>query len=685
MRLLPLSTECSVKTSILQASLLVALLTFCTGELPAAQPGETLLPDTTKGFLSIPDWGRMEGDFNATQLGELAGDEIMRPFVEDLKRQIRQNGTRRLERLGVTLEEMRAIVGGEVTLAMVQPSETTAAALALVDVTGREDEARTLLGRMADSLTKQGGRRLRTATDSSVAVFELPRREGEKQGRQTASFLKGSLLCIGDDVKTVEEVLRATTAQRKNSLSSLPEFRESMARLDAARGENGPAPHIRWFLEPFGYAECMRILDPPKDKPQPDVLRALRRQGFTAIRGVSGHITFAANRYELVHRTMVYAPPAPETKTGDKYRLAARMLDFPNSDDLVPEGWVPRELATYTTWNWNLQKAFDACKPLVDELFSTPGDEILDSILADLRDARDGPRVDLERDLVGNLGGRVTLVTDYQTPVGPKSERWIAGVKTSASKTVATALEKSLKNEANVRRREVAGFTVWEVVEQQAARTESLVIEIEVPGGRVRHADSEVEEYVAFQPGKSRFKQRGKRTPKQQQQQQRVIQNVALTVAFDHLFVASHVDLLERVLKQAGAQQDAGDGAKTDGLGGAADFSRVADEMKSLGAGSVAAKFFSRSDEAMRINYELLRTNAMPKSQSILGKLLNEMFADGKPGTVRRARLDGSKLPPYDAVRRYLGPAGTFVVTEEDGWMVTGFMLAKDMRTAKSE
>jgi hypothetical protein len=579
---------------------------------------------------------------------------------------------------------MRAIVGGEVVLAMVQPTETSAAALALVDVTGREDEARMLLNRMADNLTKHGGLRLRTATESSVAVFELPRREGEKQGRQTASFLKGSLLCIGDDVRTVEDVLRATDAERKDSLAHLPAFRQSMARLDAARGENGAAPHIRWFLEPFGYAECMRILDPPKDKPQPDVLRALRRQGFTAIRGVSGHLTFSADRYELVHRTMVFAPPAQEAKTDEKYRLAARMLDFPNSDDLVPEGWVPRELATYTTWNWNLQKAFVACKPLVDELFDPEGEGLLDSILTDLRDARDGPRVDIERDLVGNLGGRVTLVTDYQTPIGPKSERWLAGVKVSASKTVATALEKSLKNEANVRRREVAGFTVWEIVpEQAAAQTESLVIE--VPGGRVRHADSEVEEYVAFQPGKSRSKLRGKRPLRQQQQQQRVIQNMALTVAYDHLFVASHVDLLEQVLKQAGAQQDAGEGAKTDNLNAAADYSRVADEMKALGAGSVAARFFSRSDEAFRINYELLRTNAMPKSQSILGKILNEMLADGKPGTVRRARLDGSKLPPYDAVRRYLGPAGTFVVTDEDGWMVTGFMLAKDMRTAKSE
>ena len=106
----------------------------------------------------------------------------------------------------------------------------------------------------------------------------------------------------------------------------------------------------------------------------------------------------------------------------------------------------------------------------------------------------------------------------------------------------------------------------------------------------------------------------------------------------------------------------------------------MAEEMKAgFGAESIAARIFSRSGEALRINYELLRTNEMPKSQSIMGKLLNEMLGDGKPGTVRKARLDGSKLPAYDAVRRYLGPAGTFVVTEKDGWTITGFMLNKEM------
>jgi hypothetical protein len=104
-----------------------------------------------------------------------------------------------------------------------------------------------------------------------------------------------------------------------------------------------------------------------------------------------------------------------------------------------------------------------------------------------------------------------------------------------------------------------------------------------------------------------------------------------------------------------------------------------------LGSQAIAARLFSRTDEALLTNYELFRKNEMPKSQIIMGKLLKEVLGDNKPGAVRRARLDGSKLPPYESVRRFLGPAGTFVVTQDDGWLVTGFMLNKEQAATSAQ
>jgi hypothetical protein len=57
--------------------------------------------------------------------------------------------------------------------------------------------------------------------------------------------------------------------------------------------------------------------------------------------------------------------------------------------------------------------------------------------------------------------------------------------------------------------------------------------------------------------------------------------------------------------------------------------------------------------------------------------MLNSMLGDGKGR--RPQRIDGSKLPEYDMVRRYPGPAGMTMTTEETGWLLTGFTLTKEV------
>ena len=68
----------------------------------------------------------------------------------------------------------------------------------------------------------------------------------------------------------------------------------------------------------------------------------------------------------------------------------------------------------------------------------------------------------------------------------------------------------------------------------------------------------------------------------------------------------------------------------------------------------------------------------MPESESLFGQLLNQLFGENKKGVVRHQKIDGSKLPEYDVVRRYLGPAGTQVTAEKDGWFIKGFTVNKE-------
>ena len=68
----------------------------------------------------------------------------------------------------------------------------------------------------------------------------------------------------------------------------------------------------------------------------------------------------------------------------------------------------------------------------------------------------------------------------------------------------------------------------------------------------------------------------------------------------------------------------------------------------------------------------------MPQAETLVGKALNKLLAPDEEGTVREQEIDGSKLPDYQAVRRYLGPAGMYVRTEKDGWSITGCLLSKE-------
>ena len=66
----------------------------------------------------------------------------------------------------------------------------------------------------------------------------------------------------------------------------------------------------------------------------------------------------------------------------------------------------------------------------------------------------------------------------------------------------------------------------------------------------------------------------------------------------------------------------------------------------------------------------------MPESETMLGKLLNRLLDEGHVDRLRTQKIDGSKLPDFSTIRRYLGPTGSVIRTEDDGWFSVGLGLA---------
>jgi hypothetical protein len=212
---------------------------------------------------------------------------------------------------------------------------------------------------------------------------------------------------------------------------------------------------------------------------------------------------------------------------------------------------------------------------------------------------------------------------------------------------VAATVEKQMKTDEDAKRRVINGHVVWEVVDEQ-----SDLPMVTIENNPALTAD-------------------GTGTPadEPQEEEKPILPNSAVTVAYGHLFVATHIDILAKVLADEPARGK---------LSASSDYQRVAAEIAKLRLSSQSAEMFTRTDDAYRQVYELLRAGRMPEAESMFGKLLNAMLGEGKEGVLRTQRIDGSKLPEYDLVRRYFGPAGITVTTEDEGWFVTGFTLNKE-------
>lgn len=656
-----------VRTVCLAIAAFAAAAALDAGE-PAFIPSERILPGTTRLWVSIREPDAVRAGFNKTQIGKLLQDPAMQPFVKSFREQLRSSGRQRLKKLGLTLEDLEKIPAGELAIACVEPRKDVAAIVLLVDATDNERSLAALIEQLADRIGKQGGRRLPpVAATPELVAFELPADPADHSGKpEFAAFAsRGSALVIGDDVSVVTEAFTRLSKGRPDSMESLPAFRPVMERT--AKGLPAGRAAVRWYVDPLKYAGLMETVRNNRERALPRTggknksaedqrdrrVDVLLRNGFDCILGAGGHVVFDAGSNEVLHHSLVYAPPLPgrEPFGTDRFNSSARMLRFPNTAAIDPPDWVPKDVARWTAFEWDMKTAFKNAEPIVDDMVGTPG--AFDDIVVTLRDDTDGPQIEVERDLIAALGTRVVVLGDHVHPIDAEADRLLVAIEAKDAKLLAATIDKSMKSEPDMRRLEHGGHVIWELVEKDVSLPK---LEVETPVGKVVHEEDGA--------GESR---RGRRD-RLREREERLLPHSAVTVAHGHLFIASHLDFLRRVI-------DASGGAEA--LAASADYKAVTAETRKLFPSRTALRSFGRTEETARPTYEAIKNGWMPSSKSLLGQMLNAMLADGKPGSVRKQRIDGSSLPEFDVVRKYFGTTGLSVESTEDGWFVGGVAVGR--------
>ncbi len=619
----------------------------------AAPQSDTLLSRSTKGYVSVARPAEFDERWQRTQFGQLYNDELMQPFVEQLRKQFADKYDDIENKLGITYDDLGGVPSGELSLAILEKSEGRDAPIVItINVTDHPTEAAGLVKAAEERFTARGGRKTTSKQgDTTFTIFEVPPAEAGKPTQKTVYFIKDNILVGIDDSDEAAAILKRFAGDAKDSLHSVTAYTETMERCKKEAGSL--EPEVRWFAEPFGLIESVRSLQEssPRSKKK-DVVKILQEQGFDAIRGAGGYVNLLVDEHvDILHRSAVFAP-AVAGKESDplRWNLGMRIMQLPNAPEMVPQSWVPRMSASYTSLNLDLVDVFENVGTLVDALQNHKG--AFANTLEGLETDVYGTQVNIRKEFIDNMGERITLVTDYVAPITVGSERSIFAIEAKDEKKLAAALAKYMTKEPDVERRDFNDMVIWERMPPDANVPN---LHVEVPG---------------FTPLSSAGPEE-KKAQADEPERERVLPNSAVCVALGHIMMASDIKYLEEILAGYGQREM---------LSGSIEYQQVAEQLKKVSPGPYSVWSYGLTDEEFRPTFELVRQNKMPESKTMLGKLLNNMLttdAERDEKVLRKQRVDGTTLPSFEAVRRYFGPAGRALRSDQDGWFLSGVVLNK--------
>lgn len=625
------------------------LLSVFGGHALAGPSSDTLLPKSTKGYVSVARAAEFQERWDKTQIGQMLADEVMQPFIEDARNQLRDKYPALKDKLGIDLDDLEGMSAGEMSLSILERKDLDAALAITIDVAGRGEQTAKLMAAIEKRFSDRGARKeIVDSGGTKLSVFTMKAADAKQKPQQqtTVYFTKDNVLCGVDDRAEAEAMLGRFSGTPTDNLKSVVGYQTTMERCRAEAKKL--EPEARWYVDPFGFLFAARTLEKSSTrKNERDTIQILRDNGFDAIQAAGGFVNLLVDgNIEILDRTSIYAPPVPGKENDPlRWNLSMRMLQLPNADAFQPPSWVPRMLANYATFQLDIGAAFDNIGPLFDAM--QDHENAWKNTLEAWETDPFGPHVDVREEFIANMGQRITLVTDYDLPITVDSERSVFAIEAKNEKQLAETLEKWMKKESNVIRREMGPFVIWERVPEAVED-----VNVAVPG------------FTTISGGDEAVENEDKR--------ERVLPNSAVTVALGHMMMASDINYLKEILAGFGQR---------DLLESAADYQQVLATVNELAPGPRSVFVFGRTDEELRPTFELIRAGKMPEAKTMLGKALNNMLTtevERTEGQLRKQRVDGGTLPSFEAVRRYFGPAGHVVRSEKDGWFIAGAVLNKE-------
>jgi hypothetical protein len=282
--------------------------------------------------------------------------------------------------------------------------------------------------------------------------------------------------------------------------------------------------------------------------------------------------------------------------------------------EVGPESWVPADAAGYMTLNWDFQTTFDELVQLFD---SFRGEGALKGLLG--KQVKETVGIDVEKELVPALAGRISLCSRIQLPITLRSAATAIGFQLTDPEAFGEVLERFAKKHEGALERKM-------------------------------HAGKEYFRVAMPERGEG---QQGPPPP-----------IPCFTIVGDYLILANHPGLCEQVIVTA---QSGGES-----LADSPDFQRVTDNIRRQSGGTEPAMIsFERPQAGLRFYYELATGDEHRQR-------FRQQAGDNPFLKTLDTALNENPLPPFAVIEQYFAPTGAMLISDDTGLHYMGFSLRRE-------
>jgi hypothetical protein len=622
-------------------------LNFCQAiEAPEKLPSTRLFPEKTLAYLRVSDFQQLRDDFARSSLGKMSQDPQLKPIVDEFYASLIQETATFFGQTGLDLDELLSIPTGEVAVALlppVRPSRRNAssdieddppaevssapAVAFLIDAGENVSGINIVLKRMQAAMGDQS-EHLQKSIDRLTLHSHL---NLEDSDRQFAYFIDQGVMVAVTNIAFIEDLALVWLGQagKRPTLSDNPRFNAVMSRCGRTNGQD---PLISFYLEPLGLLRAL-IADNPAAQMMTAFLPALGLDGFEAI---GGGLMLSTSEFDFVGHIHV--------RLSSPKRAVLELIQ-PQSGSTIPEKWVPSNIATYATVNWDLQSTVKAAEQLYNQF---RGQDALNDDVFSPANQRFG--IDLRKDIVDSLAGRVSMIQGFVRPITADSQSTVLAFQFQNMKRFQSQVLPKL--------------------------LESLGTQGQMQSERMGSIQTYVFPFNNWQnPDDSTGSDSAGRPPE-----------TCLAVVDDYFLVGDSRYLMRQI---ADALVDS-----TNRLNESLEFQLVQDQMKAqLQGKSACAVALSRPEESLKMFYDLVRDpdsrQAVDRIPGLGGRMRlpgmpgqpsqqNELSSGNPLGGAFKRAVEKHELPPFSVISQYVAPSGGYLVEEDDGLHFTAFMMRRN-------